>query len=59
MVTDEYGPDPPLRFKETTLQVNALTMISKRLENGETVNLSEMLRITKEQLDSLEKNLQQ
>jgi hypothetical protein len=29
MVTDEYGTDPTLRFKRTTVQINALTMISK------------------------------
>ena len=52
MVTDEFGTDPTLRFKETTLNVNALTMISKRVEKGERPNLSELLRFTKEQLDS-------
>jgi len=50
MVTDEYGTDPTLRFKETTLQINALTMISKRVERGEAVNISELLRATREQL---------
>ncbi len=50
MVTDEYGTDPTLRFKETTLQINALTMISKRVERDEPVNLLELLRITREQL---------
>ncbi len=50
MVTDEFGTDPTLRFKQTTLQVNALTMISKRVERGEPVNLSYLLRVTREQL---------
>jgi hypothetical protein len=50
MVTDEYGTDPTLRFKDTTLQVNALTMISKRVERDEAVNVSELLRMTREQL---------
>lgn len=53
MVTDEYGTDPTLRFKATTVQINALTMISKRIEKDEKVNLSELLRITREQLASL------
>jgi len=53
MVTDEYGTDPTLRFKATTVQINALTMISKRIERGEDVNLTELLRITREQLTSL------
>ena len=34
-VTDEYGTDPTLRYRETTLQISALTMISKRVEDGE------------------------
>jgi uncharacterized protein DUF3806 len=53
MVTDEYGTDPTLRFKGTTVQINALTMISKRIEKDEKVNLSELLRITREQLTRL------
>lgn len=53
MVTDEYGTDPTLRFKATTVQINALTMISKRIEKGEKVNLLELLRITREQLRPL------
>jgi len=53
MVTDEYGTDPTLRFKNTSVQVNALTMISKRVEKGETVNLQELLRHTREQLTRL------
>jgi len=50
MVTDEYGTDPTLRFKKTTVQINALTMISKRVERDEHVDVSELLRITREQL---------
>jgi hypothetical protein len=53
MVTDEYGTDPTLRFKSTTVQINALTMISKRIEKDEKVNLSELLHITREQLKRL------
>lgn len=55
MVTDEYGTDPTLRFKDTSLNVNALTMISKRVERDEAVNVSELLRITREQLAVYEK----
>lgn len=39
MVTDEFGTDPTLRFKEITLQVNALTLISKRVERDEPVSV--------------------
>jgi hypothetical protein len=47
MVTAEYGTDPTLRFRATTVQINALTMISRRIEKNEDVNLSELLRITR------------
>jgi hypothetical protein len=58
MVTDEYGTDPTLRFKKTTVQINALTMISKRMERDEPVNLAELLRITREQLTRIEQSTQ-
>ena len=50
IVTDEFGTDPTLRFKSTTVQINALTMISKRIERDETVNLNQLLQTTREQL---------
>ena len=50
MVTDEYGTDPTLRYKATSIQINALTMISKRIEKGDPVDLARFLRITGEQL---------
>jgi|KBSMisStaDraftv2_1062788.scaffolds.fasta_scaffold11170_3 hypothetical protein len=50
MVTDEYGTDPTLRFKETTLQINALTIISKRVERDEPVSVQGLLDTTREQL---------
>jgi hypothetical protein len=56
MATDEYGTDPTLRFKKTTIQVNALTMISKRIERDEPVDLAKLLRITREQLRRYEQN---
>ncbi len=57
MVTDEYGTDPTLRFKKTTVQINALTMISKRIERNERVDVSELLRITRDHLTQREHNL--
>ena len=50
MVSDEYGTDPTLRFKDTTVQINALTMISKRIEQNKEANLSDLLHITREHL---------
>jgi hypothetical protein len=50
MVTDEYGTDPTLRYKNTAVNINALTMISKRVERGEVVNLGQLLQTTRDQL---------
>jgi Domain of unknown function (DUF3806) len=57
MVTDEFGTDPTLRYKDTTIQINALTMISKRIERDEKVSVSRLLEITREQLPRFEKKL--
>jgi hypothetical protein len=49
MVEDEYGRDPCLRYLATTIQFNPLTMISKRVERGEDVDvkhLFEQSRVT-------------
>ena len=55
MVTDEFGTDPTLRFKKTTIQINALTMISKRVERDEAVSVQWLLDKTREQLADKEK----
>jgi hypothetical protein len=54
MVTDELGTDPTLRFKQTTIQVNVLTMISKRIEKDQPVDVAQLFRITREQVAQLE-----
>ena len=58
MVTDEYGTDPTLRLKDTSIQVNAFTMISKRIKKGERVDLTALVRINREQLARAEKESQ-
>lgn len=42
-ISDEYGRDPTLRVPGRTFCVNALTMVSKRVEDGEAVTLLAML----------------
>ena len=42
MVEDEYGRDPAIRYKETTLLVFPMTMISKRVEDGEHIDVNEL-----------------
>jgi len=41
-VTDEYCTDPTLRCRQTTLQVPALTMIVKRVEDGRETDVGRM-----------------
>jgi len=55
MVTDEFGTDPTLLFKQMTLQVNALTIISKRIDRDEQVSVQWLLDQTREQLAVNEK----
>ena len=55
MITDEYGTDPTLRFKNTSIAVYALTMISKRVERDEPVDVFVLLRKTRGALSDAEK----
>jgi hypothetical protein len=40
MVQDEYGRDPAIRFRRTTLLAFPRTMLSKRVEDGESIDVS-------------------
>jgi hypothetical protein len=53
MVEDEYGRDPAIRFKETTLLAFPQTMISKRVEDGQHVAVREMYESLREQLEEI------
>jgi hypothetical protein len=44
MVEDDNGRDPALRVPGTSILVYPLTVISKRIERGETVDVPELLR---------------
>jgi hypothetical protein len=55
--TDKGESWPTLRYKETTIQINALTIISKRIENGDKVDLTDLLRATGEAAQKLEREL--
>jgi hypothetical protein len=58
IVTDEYGRDPTLRYGQTTIQFNALTMISKRVERGEAIDLKVLLAKSREALTKARADLQ-
>ena len=55
MITDEYGTDPTLRFKDTTININALTIISKRVERDEPVDVFRLLQQNREAIAEAEK----
>lgn len=54
-IADEYGTDPTLRFKNTSVNINALTMISKRVERDEPVDVFSLLQKNREALSEAEK----
>jgi len=53
MVEDEYGRDPAIRYPGTTVILFPLTMISKRIERGETVNVIELFNGIEEMLEEM------
>ena len=53
MVEDEYGRDPAIRYKESSLLVFPMTMISKRVEDGEELNVLELFDGLAKQLAEL------
>jgi hypothetical protein len=55
--TDQGDAWPALKYKDTTIQLNALTLISKRIEDGEKVDLAALFRATKETLEKVEREL--
>jgi len=42
MVEDEHGRDPALKYQDTSILLFPLTMISKRIEQGETVDVFDL-----------------
>ena len=41
-MSDKWGTDPVLRYRTSTLQMGAMTMISKRVEDGRDVNVKQI-----------------
>lgn len=42
IVEDQYGRDPALKYKDTSIILYPLTMISKRVEKGEDIDVFEL-----------------
>jgi hypothetical protein len=53
MVSDEYGRDPALRYKKTDTVFFPLTMISKRVERDEPVDVNWLLEQSGEHFERL------
>jgi hypothetical protein len=53
IVEDEYGRDPAIKYKETSIILYPLTMISKRIEKGESVDVFEMFNGTAAKVEEL------
>jgi hypothetical protein len=53
MVEDDYGRDPAVRVPGTSILLFPLTMISKRIENGEAVDTIELFNAVAEKLEEI------
>jgi hypothetical protein len=53
MVEDEYGRDPAVRLPNTTIILYPMTMISKRIERGEKVDVFELYNSAAAQVETL------
>lgn len=57
MVEDEYGRDPALQYPDTTILLFPLTMISKRIEKGQEVDVADLFRGTMEMVEKTKEKL--
>jgi hypothetical protein len=53
IVEDEYGKNACVRYRETTLLAFPQTMISKRVEDGEEINVQELFTGLRERLEAI------
>ena len=55
MVEDAHGRDPAIRVPGTSIILYPLTMISKRVERGEEVDVFELFNLAAEQIEELQR----
>jgi hypothetical protein len=55
MVEDDVGSDPAVRMPGTSIIIFPLTMISKRVERGEAVDVFDLFNATAAQIEDLQK----
>ena len=53
-VKDQYGTDPALRYRDTSILIFPLTMISKRVEDGAEVDVEYLYEATLNHIRKLE-----
>lgn len=53
IVEDEYGKDACIRYKGTTLLIFPQTMLSKRIEDGEQVDVAELFTRLRQDLEQI------
>ena len=53
MVEDEHGRDPAVRMPNTTIILFPMTMVSKRIQRGDKVDVFELYNVLAAQVDSL------
>ena len=56
-IEDEYGIDPAIKYKDTSLILFPLTMISKRIENGEVVDIHQLFEQLKLKVTELKEKV--
>lgn len=53
MVRDEYGRDPAIRYRRTALLAFPRTMLSKRVEDGDSIDIADLYDHLEERLAAL------
>lgn len=56
-IADEYGIDPALKVPDTSIILYPLTMVSKRIETGETVDIYELYYGIKENIQEIKNDM--
>ena len=52
-IEDEFGIDPAILLPDTTIRLFPMTMISKRIENGESIDIYEFYKGLKEKIKGI------
>lgn len=55
MIDDEYGRSPTVCVPGTTIKLHALTMISKRVEDGEEIDIHDLFELLCERVGELKR----